>query len=324
MTSVTLGDLAAQTVGEVKDVQSSASVSGTGSFDSSLTWTSSDSTVASIDATTGIVTALKAGVANIIATSVGDPTKSATKQITISAAPVYATIAAALSEFNSLNLADNGYSSHAYQVQGLIKTATSFSGSNGSLFLVDSLTDSDGLTVFGAFHNAVSNMDYIKGGTITVLGYFEKYVKGTTTTPEIVGKDSFVLSVVSYEDEVLQFVSWMNGIGTGDATTGMTADHATCLTNYKAAKTKVLAMSSDGVTKLGAHTDTAIANARTRYENWCKAVGDATPYSGDIINSANIASFNLSKDNSYLVYALLGSVILGAGALFLFRKKKHE
>ncbi|GEM47518.1 hypothetical protein DC3_31530 [Deinococcus cellulosilyticus NBRC 106333 = KACC 11606] len=63
----------------------SAKVTGTGSFDSTLNWTSSDASVAAVDST-GMVTGLKEGTATIMATSKANSTLKATASVKVSKA----------------------------------------------------------------------------------------------------------------------------------------------------------------------------------------------------------------------------------------------
>lgn len=64
--------------------QFSATVSGTGAFDQSVTWASSDITVATVNAS-GLVTAKAPGTTTITATSVADTSKSDTATVTVTA-----------------------------------------------------------------------------------------------------------------------------------------------------------------------------------------------------------------------------------------------
>lgn len=64
-----------------------ATVSGTGSFDSSVTWTSSNDSIATVSSG-GVVTGVAPGTATITATTVGTPTKSATCTVTVEAPPI--------------------------------------------------------------------------------------------------------------------------------------------------------------------------------------------------------------------------------------------
>lgn len=57
-----------------------------GSFDSNVTWSSSDNTVLSVNPTTGRLTGLKAGVASVVAQSPVDRTKRTTATVAVRAA----------------------------------------------------------------------------------------------------------------------------------------------------------------------------------------------------------------------------------------------
>lgn len=59
-----------------------------GSFDSNVTWSSSDATIVSVNPTTGRMTALKQGVASIVAQSPLDKTKKTTATVSVRPAEV--------------------------------------------------------------------------------------------------------------------------------------------------------------------------------------------------------------------------------------------
>ena len=131
------------------------------------------------------------------------------------------------------------------------------------------------------------------------------------------------LLVETASDEVSDFVSYVAGKSTGDATTGVT-DATTCAANYKAAKQMILYMSAAAITDFKASTDTDTVTARTRYVNWCTANGDASPWSGTIVGgSANLIKSN-STDNGTIVYVVLGAIAVAAFGGYLFLRKKKE
>jgi len=132
------------------------------------------------------------------------------------------------------------------------------------------------------------------------------------------------LLVETASDEVSDFVSYVAGKSTGDATTGVT-DATTCAANYKEAKQMILYMSAAAITDFKASTDTDTVTARTRYVNWCTANGDASPWSGTIVGgSANLIKSN-STDNDTIVYVVLGAIAVAAfGGYFFLRKKKEN
>ena len=59
-----------------------------GTFDSNVKWSSSDGTILIVNSTTGMMTALKPGVASIVAVSGVDSSKQAQSTVTVKAAPV--------------------------------------------------------------------------------------------------------------------------------------------------------------------------------------------------------------------------------------------
>jgi uncharacterized protein YjdB len=64
-----------------------------GTFDTNVTWSSSDATVLSVNPTTGRLTALKQGVASLVAQSPIDKAKKATSTVSVRPAPVTTVIA---------------------------------------------------------------------------------------------------------------------------------------------------------------------------------------------------------------------------------------
>jgi len=133
----------------------------------------------------------------------------------------------------------------------------------------------------------------------------------------------YSMQVETASDEISEFVTYIAGKSTGDATTGVT-DATTCAANYKAAKQMILYMSAAAITDFKASTDTDTVTARTRYVNWCTANGDASPWSGTIVGgSANLIKSN-STDNGTIVYVVLGAIAVAAFGGYLFLRKKKE
>lgn len=64
-----------------------------GTFDSTIQWSSSDSTILTVNAATGKVSAIKAGIANVIASSTLDPSKKAMMTVTVNPAQVVEALA---------------------------------------------------------------------------------------------------------------------------------------------------------------------------------------------------------------------------------------
>lgn len=69
-----------------------AEVTGNGTFDDSVTWSSSATGVATVDATTGLVTAVAVGTATITATSVQSPAVTGTATVEVTAVPVVTSV----------------------------------------------------------------------------------------------------------------------------------------------------------------------------------------------------------------------------------------
>lgn len=109
----------------------------------------------------------------------------------------------------------------------------------------------------------------------------------------------------------------------GDFIDSKTAAEITdnCGKNYAEIKDLILKLTSVELNVFKTSEDEKIALARTTYEHWCYVNEDANPYSGSIVNGANIA-LNFVNDNSiYLIviFALVGMSIVG----FVLLKKKR-
>jgi uncharacterized protein YjdB len=279
-----------------------------------IVYSSSDTSVVGVD-NTGLITAYAPGTATITGTTAGTTSSSATISKTCVVTVTDNTITTTEANTIVTALADNTYSDKIYKISGTISSATT---ANRSYVVTDGTTP---ITFFGSYDQFATN-DFIVGGTVTMRGYLQKYVKSGTTTIELTYQGSVSLTLVSYSDSVTEFVSWIATIGSGDSQ-GMT-NATTCLSNYQAGKTKVKAMDTNALTKLQTSTLTDVVAAKTRYLNWCNAVGDATPYEGTIISSANPISITSENDYSSVYYITGVSIFaIAVGAFFYFRKKKQ-
>ncbi|WP_052352043.1 Ig-like domain-containing protein [Deinococcus pimensis] len=123
-----------------KTVTITAVATGTGTFDNKVTFSSSDLTVATINATTGVVTALKAGTVTITAKSVANA--SITKNVTLNVtAPAALTTVAAISFRDTANTTlptgFTGNSGAAYNTTTGIGWVTEASAGTANLVGVD-------------------------------------------------------------------------------------------------------------------------------------------------------------------------------------------
>ena len=168
-----------------------ATVAPTTATDKTVTWASSDATVASV--ADGVVTAVKVGTANITATC---GTKVATCAVTVKSAmpsPTKTTIAA----LNALTADDT---THLYEVTGILedKIATDKYGNGyltdattgasikiyGSTTTASAITFTDNALGFTNPKDAVTTLaDYANGESVTLHCIYKYY----NSTPEIMG-----------------------------------------------------------------------------------------------------------------------------------------
>lgn len=108
--------------------------------------------------------------------------------------------------------------------------------------------------------------------------------------------------------------------------TYMNQDHSeTCATKYQNAKTIVLSMSEDEINIFKSSTDENIVSARERYEAWCRANFDDSPYSGAIVSMSNRSSILINNNASlFVLISLISLTSLFALSFALFKKKRHN
>ena len=161
-----------------------------------VTWTSSNTDVATINATTGAVTIKATGEVTFTATYAGNgdyDEATGTKTVTVTDSKVPGsvgnpyTVAQALEVINAL--ANNGTIADKY-VTGKISQIDSYNSSYKSItyWISDDGTTTSQMQVYsgkglnGADFSAESDLNV--GDVVTVFGELKKYVKNSTTTPE--------------------------------------------------------------------------------------------------------------------------------------------
>ncbi len=107
-------------------------------------------------------------------------------------------------------LEDNGYSAEIVYVTGYVasiknKPSTQYPNWNQVVLVDEKDGDAkDGFTVYRIYPNESTDLklwdDLSVGSKITVKGYLNKYVKGSTVTPEMNDKGDTKIETVSYED----------------------------------------------------------------------------------------------------------------------------
>ena len=106
----------------------------------------------------------------------------------------------------------------------------------------------------------------------------------------------------------------------------MNQDHSeTCATKYQNAKTIVLSMSEDEINIFKSSTDENIVSARERYEAWCRANFDDSPYSGAIVSMSNRSSILINNNASlFVLISLISLASLFALSFAFLKKKRHN
>lgn len=124
-------------------------------------------------------------------------------------------------------------------------------------------------------------------------------------------------------EQVASSIKTMAGGWSNDTSTSSCGDH------YKEAKEMVLLMPASELTAFQNATSGDIGSARQTYEWWCHVNGDATPYSGPIVQNASakvLTSFyNAYKGSTAAIIVVVSVVSIAAiGGYFLLKKKKEQ
>ena len=105
------------------------------------------------------------------------------------------TVAEALTACNAQE--DGGTTTDLYKVSGIIKSVRyhwSEEHPNVSFYMVDSLDDTDSLYVYSVNCTQEVDAKVLPGAEVTVTGNLQKYVSGTTVTPELIGGRDFAIT----------------------------------------------------------------------------------------------------------------------------------
>jgi len=93
-----------------------------------------------------------------------------------------------------------------------------------------------------------------------------------------------------------------------------------CSTKYSTIKSQMLSLTSGSLSYFQSGTETAIANARARYQAWANANGDANPYSA----SQGLHLTSLGYKSNLLLVASVGVLLLSATIGYCFLKRKKQ
>jgi len=179
--------------------QFTAGVEGKGAYDSSVSWKSSNTAVATVSAT-GLVRAVGAGQASVTATSVSTPAQSASATVTVGAASTLPAAgvsysfrpasSAAVSPF----LTDSGLPFSAARGYGWI-TEASAGGASGVPLDLSANTRDRATGQFSAVLNTFIHMQYTAAGagTLTPGAWETALANGTYTVTVVAGEASSAL-----------------------------------------------------------------------------------------------------------------------------------
>ena len=297
------------------ELEATATVTGGAEADTSVTWSSSDEEVATVE--DGIVTPVAKGYATITATSNSNANKKASFKVAVTENAGTAenpfTVADALVVADATNTSSTV---NKYYVKGAVKSVKEISTQYGNA----TLTLTDGGKTFDCYRmNDVDGAKFtdskkiVAGDVLTVKGSIVKY-KGTTPQLNQYGElVTIEYTAASVATRIKTLAGgWENEVAT-----------VNCYANYEKVNEMILALSAEELETFKTSTDTEIASARTTYEHWCFANG-ATPYSETV--TAGLRLNVLNDTNSVLVIVSIIALVtmLGAVTMLVIRKRKYS
>ena len=278
-------------------------------------WSSSDSSVVSINESSGAWQAKKIGIATITAT-LGTTGKFSTITISVTGNVSVAEARDLIDELGS------GTSEYKVTVSGYV---TAFNGdgtknNNNSITIADTASGTDTFQIFFGY-KAVENWATaaVIGAKVSAKGNLTKY----NTTYEMTSPTN--LTVIDSDKAAVQdFVrdymhmndydpSLDNSQGTG-ACNGASG-------YYMTAKGALTGLTETQVSLF--QSDSEFDAAQARYEAWARAYGDSTPYATTVGSARMINLFNNSSALIIVVITAFVSVTFVGGYFFLRKKKEN-
>jgi len=346
-TGITVTGTSAMTVGESQTL--TATVAPTTATDKTVTWSSSNESIATVTAAGG-VTAINNGTAVITATSNAVSTVSGTFSITVTGAPsstaryIVNGITSGLptSYPSGTNYTSQGvvfyaanamYSSSYYQLQLKRDTAACYynvtaMGADITTLTINISNYASAATDFVVSAGSAANPSTTLTATVTNFAYKytpaagSRYFKiagsanGTTYINSIVvdfGAAETAATAAAYVIGIAPDVDIAKDycIGTGG--------------NYSLAKTIVSSLSATELTTFQDSTDATIVSARTRYVYWAGRYGDTTPYAATYGTAAIKIGFGTNGEDSTSTIIVLATmaIVLAGGAYLYIRRRKH-
>ena len=207
---------------------------------------------------------------------------------------------------------------------GILKTAT-LGAAKISAISVSAVTTSDpGITVAGGasigattvattrtssgmIHTYTfdSNVDYVTISAGSAARYFNSF------TLQFVGG---VESVDSLSDYILGLIpNRTDGTGLCLGETG----------NYKVAKARFVACSSEVRSAFQTSEDETVAAARNRYLTWAEFYGDSTPFADEMtLSRVSVEPLNAENTNAFIIVTIVALVSISSIAVLLIIKRR--
>ena len=278
-----------------------------------VTWSSSDTSVVSIDASTGAWQAKKIGVATITAT-LGSTGKSSTIVITVTGSVSVAEAIALIGELGGTT------SEYKVTINGYVVSSANNSN-NKSIYVAD---EKDGTTQLQIYfgYATVSNWSEISVKDTKISAKGNLMLFGSSTYEMTNPTDAQVIS----EDRaaVQDFVRDYMHMNDYDPAMDNSQGNDSCLGvsgYYMTAKGALANLSETQIALF--QSDSEFDNAQARYEAWARAYGDSTPYA---VTVGSARAINALSDNGALMMIIIISLVsvTAAGAYFYLRKKKEN
>ena len=288
----------------------------TNAGDNAVIWSSSDSSVVSINSETGAWEAKKIGAATITAT-LGTTGKYATVVLTVTGTVTVAQARALIDELN------DAASVYKVTVVGYVTSASGDGTKNksNSIYLADTKAGEDKLQLYFGY-TAVSNWADVSVVDTKISAKGNLVLYGTSTYEMTSPAD---LQVISSDRAAVQdFVNAYMHMSDYDPSLDNSQGNNSCLGAsgyYLAAKGALTGLTEDQISLF--QNDAEFALPKARYEAWAHAYGDTTPYATTVGNARALNQINTNSALMVITIISLVSVTV-LGAYFYLRKKKEQ
>ena len=360
--AVTVTGSSAMTVGT--PAQFSAQCTNGGSavgIGQDVTWSSSDATVLAVSST-GMVTPLKNGSANVIATSVDKPSVSGYLSVSVSGGKT--NLAPQTVTANGLGMNTNTYATwngyHAIngfviqtnqvarqgndyiqnevvvtyekfafifqKTNGYLRTATNVGANINKVIISGVSTTAPTLTVSGGSTIGATTTS----STVSSTGMIHTYTFSTPVTYVNIKENGTAAAYIN--SVTFEFVGGAETVNSlADYILGLIPDRSDVTGlcegtngNYEAAKTRYIAANATVRAEFQNSSDETVAAARERYVQWAAVYGDSTPFDTAYALSSRMPFANKNTSAIVLTVVLASVLLVTLGGYFLLRKKKEN